>query len=229
MQAEPAALRTPEELVEIGFARSRVVMLNEAHSWWNRCLRTRAVGRRVLPVAYRADARYLAMEALAAEQAHEANRTRRAPEGEPARLGYLGQPEMRRLVQDALDLGFELVPYEAAAEETRSPGDDPMSLEVTNRREAVQARNLVRALAARPPDAKLLVWCGNGHLRKAPGTRWSPMATGSASRAASTRSSSIRPGPSSSRASRPAPERPFRNSETGMRHSCSHWAGRRAG
>ena len=36
--------RTPEELVEIGFSRARVVMMNEAHSGDERCVRTREVG-----------------------------------------------------------------------------------------------------------------------------------------------------------------------------------------
>lgn len=182
----------------IGFGRSRVVLVNEAHDGWRRCVRTREVGRRVLPVAFGAGARYLAMEALSEAVAHEANRTRRTPDptdpgeptgpggsdgaagtgtgGRPRSVGYLDQPDMRALVQDALDLGCTLVAYEAAWDELVAPGDDPMSPEVTNRREALQARNLARAVAALPPDARVLVWCGNGHLWKAPGSRWTPMA-----------------------------------------------------
>jgi hypothetical protein len=38
-QAHP--WRTPEELVEIGFSRARVVMMKEAHSGDERCVRTR--------------------------------------------------------------------------------------------------------------------------------------------------------------------------------------------
>jgi len=166
-------LRTPEELVAVAFGRSRVVMMNEAHSGWQRCIRTREVGRRVLPVAHEAGTRYLAMEALWPGVAAEANRTRRVPESD--KLGYLRQPEMRQLVQDALHLGFTLVAYEASHEECVSPGEDPMGMEATNRREAIQARNLAQALASLPPDAKVLVWCGNGHLGRAPLGQWSPM------------------------------------------------------
>jgi hypothetical protein len=167
-------LRTPEELVAIGFGRSHVVMMNEAHSAWQRCIRTREVGRRVLPVAYAAGARFLAMEALWPTVAAEANRARHVPESD--HLGYIGQPEMRQIVQDGLDLGFTLLAYEASREdEFVRPGEDPMGMAATNRREAIQARNLVQALAALPPDAKLLVWCGNGHLVKAPLRQWSPM------------------------------------------------------
>src|SRR6266511_528361 len=98
-RARSAPLRRPEELVNIGFGRSRVVMMNEAHDGSRRCVRTRAVGRRVLRTAYENGVRHLAMEALWPAVAAQANRTRRVPESD--QLGYLRQPEMRQLVQDA--------------------------------------------------------------------------------------------------------------------------------
>jgi hypothetical protein len=58
------AWRSPEEVVELGFARSSVVLANEAHSGLLRCRRTREIGRRLLPAAHRAGVRRLAMEAL---------------------------------------------------------------------------------------------------------------------------------------------------------------------
>jgi hypothetical protein len=143
--------RTPEELLAIGFTRSRVVMMNEAHNGMKRCVRTREIGLRLLPAAHEAGVRHFAMEALYGP--------------------YLRQPDMQQLVQGAEDLGWRLIPYE-----TREWPTD------TNRREEEQARNLHEALAAMPPDAPLLVWCGNGHLYKAPsewqlpdGGRWEPM------------------------------------------------------
>jgi hypothetical protein len=143
--------RTPEELLAIGFSRSRVVMMNEAHNGMKRCVRTREIGLRLLPAAHEAGVRHFAMEALYGP--------------------YLTQPDMQRLVQGAEDLGWRLIPYETR----ESPTD-------TNRREEQQARNLHEALAAMHPDAPLLVWCGNGHLYKAPsewqlpdGGRWEPM------------------------------------------------------
>jgi hypothetical protein len=160
-------LRTPEELLEVGLGRSRVVMANEAHNGMLRCVRTREVGRRLLPVAHRLGVRHLAMEALwDRELTARANRERTLPESE----GYLGQPEMRRLVQDALDLGLTLVPYEAELD--GAPDTDPMSAEMTSWREREQARNLAAAL----PDGPLLVWCGNSHLTKVDiGAEWKPM------------------------------------------------------
>jgi hypothetical protein len=85
-------LRAPEELLAIGFSRSRVVMVNEAHNGMQRCVRTREIGLRLLPAAHAAGVRHLAMEALYGP--------------------YLTQPDMQRLVQVAEDLGWRLIPYE---------------------------------------------------------------------------------------------------------------------
>ena len=68
--------RTPEELAEIGFSRSRVVMMNEAHSGDQRCIRTRLIGQRLLPALHRLGVRHLAMEALYTRTTDEVNRTR---------------------------------------------------------------------------------------------------------------------------------------------------------
>jgi hypothetical protein len=84
--------RTPEELLAIGFRRSRVVMMNEAHSGMRRCVRTREIGRRLLPLAHEAGIRHLAMEALYGP--------------------YLAQPDMQALIDAAEELGWRLIPYE---------------------------------------------------------------------------------------------------------------------
>lgn len=190
---------SPEELVEIGFAHSRVVMMNEAHNGLERCIRTREVGWRILPTAHAAGVRHLAMEALwSPEIAAQANESRQLPEAEQS---YLSQPEMRAFIHTALDLGWTLVPYEAdlnallrekfdmqvnfdaeideaTRQKLESIREYTTSLEVTNWREEQQARNLIAALDVLPPDTRLLVWCGNGHLQKvAPeSTGWIPMA-----------------------------------------------------
>lgn len=168
--------RTPEELVEIGFGRARVLMMNEAHDGLARCIRTREIGRRILSVAHQIGVRHLAMEALwAPSLADGANRTRQLPEHAG---GYLDQPEMRRFVETALALGWDLIAYEADL------AHQPPSLSewtVVNWREEMQARNLIAALDPLPSNAKILVWCGNGHLTKRPvrphpaGEPWLPM------------------------------------------------------
>jgi hypothetical protein len=179
--------RTPEDLITIGFSRARVVMMNEFHNGLLRCPWTREVGARVLPTAHNAGVHRLAMEALIPHDvAAEANRTRQAPAPEG---GYLAQPEMRLLIQMALDLGWTLHAYEADIgarvrerlgrdvdfnapidEETKRKLESiqayTTSMEVTNWREGVQADNLIGIYNALPEGEKLLVWCGNSHHNK---------------------------------------------------------------
>jgi hypothetical protein len=165
--APPKQWRTPKELVEIGFERSRVVMMNEAHNMLLRSVRTREVGRHILPAAHAAGVRHLAMEALFGEIASHANATRTLPAVEG---GYLSQPEMRALIEAALELGWSLIPYEVTSIRRELDG-----LDATNWRDEHQARNLVDALASMADDEPLLVWCGNGHLTKRAVGAWRPM------------------------------------------------------
>lgn len=194
-----AVWRSPEELVAIGFQRSSVVMMNEAHSGLQRCVRTREVGRRILPAAHQAGVRHVAMEALWPYVfAEEAIRTRQVPV--TTEEGYLAQPEMRQFIQAALDLGWTLFPYEADydahpaerekaegvdwEEEQQTPGLSDAAVETVSWREEQQARNLCNALHALPPGTKLLVWCGNSHHSKerndwfAPMGHWFPRLSG---------------------------------------------------
>ena len=158
----PRGWRTPEELVAVGFDRSRVVMMNEGHDGLKRCIRTRRVGQRVLVAAHEAGVRHLAMEALTPAFAAEANETRALP---VAAGGYLAQAEMRDLIEDALELGWTLVPYEA--DMCLRPSEfEHLSSEETNWRDDQQARNLVSVLKALPGPHPLFVWCGNSHLLK---------------------------------------------------------------
>ena len=185
-----AVWRSPEDLVSIGFQRSSVVMMNEAHNDLQRCVRTREIGRRILPAAHQAGVRHLAMEALwPYSLAEEANRVRQMPE--PTEEGYLAQPEMRRFIQAALDLGWTLVPYEANnevhpaerertesinwEEEKETPILSDVAVKRVNWREEQQARNLSQAHEAMPTGTKLLVWCGNSHHGKENHDWFSPM------------------------------------------------------
>jgi len=195
MQSQPRQIwRSPEEIVEIAFQRASVVMMNEAHDGWKRCIRTRQVGQRILPVAHQAGTRHLAMEALNPVFAEKCNRARQIPD---EKEGYLSQPEMRSFIQTALNLGWSLTPYEAnsfqwlaARHGLNFPntGDlheisnllqqyqtDLLSIEYTNWREEQQARNLIAALQSLPVDTRMLIWCGNGHHSKATLSEWSPM------------------------------------------------------
>lgn len=186
--------RSPEEIVEIGFRRSRVVMMNEAHDGLKRCIRTRQIGRRILPAAHQAGVRHLAMEALDPAFAERANRERTVPD---MQAGYLSQPEMRSLIQAALELGWTLVPYEADhvgwlkarygadyldtkniqdfSSQFRPYRADLLSQEYTDWREEQQSLNIIEVLQTLPVDTKFLVWSGNSHHSKRGDDEWQPM------------------------------------------------------
>jgi hypothetical protein len=153
-------------LLEHALGRSRLVLMNEAHSGRRRCLRTREVGRRLLPIAHRLGIRHIAMEALWDSAVTErANRSRMLEDGLD---GYLGQPEMRALVQAALDLGWTLHGYEADIDVLRGRRG-PEDRAAVNWREDQQARNLGAIVAGLPQSESVLGWCGNGHLCRRPG------------------------------------------------------------
>jgi hypothetical protein len=102
-----------------------------------------------------------------------ANRDRRLP---GVGAGYLSQPEMRQLIDDALGLDWTLISYEA--DMPRKPtAFKSLSIEETNWREEQQTQNIAEALAQLPADAPLLVWCGNHHLAKNRTGEWQPMGT----------------------------------------------------
>jgi hypothetical protein len=107
-----------EDVIRWGFAQSPVVMANEAHDGLTRCIRTREVGVRMIQAAHEAGVRRLAMEALP----WPAPGTQGPIQAIPATaMGYLGQPDMRRLIQTALDLGWSLWAYEVVLD-TAVPG-----------------------------------------------------------------------------------------------------------
>jgi hypothetical protein len=169
-----AAWRTPQELVEEGFRRGRVVMLNEAHHGLTRCVRTRQLGRQLLPSAHAMGVRHLAMEALQPGDAEAANTTRRPPDDAG---GYLAQPDMRDLIQVALELGWTLWRYEADIDHAPDAVVEQglMSQAFTNWREIEQARNLAAVLAGLTASGRLLVWCGNSHASKMAQDDWTSM------------------------------------------------------
>jgi hypothetical protein len=164
--------RSVEEVVQWGFAHAPVVTANEAHNGLARCVRTREVGVRMIRAAHEAGVRRLAMEALAWPGRDVPGPILDIP---PASGGYLGQPDMRRLIAAALELGWSLWAYEAVFEMTAD--SDPahyQTMEFTNWREREQAANLCRLTAADPAEP-LLVWCGNGHASKNQIGDWIPM------------------------------------------------------
>jgi hypothetical protein len=164
--------RPVEDLVRWGFAHAPVVMANEAHNGLARCVRTREVGVRMVRAAHEAGVRRLAMEVLPHRPGDPQGPVLAVPEETEA---YLGQPDMRRLMASALDLGWTLWAYEAVFEVTPDTDLNHLrSMEFTNWREREQAANLSRLLDAAPGEP-LLVWCGNSHASKAEHEEWIPM------------------------------------------------------
>jgi hypothetical protein len=138
--------RSVEELVRWGFAHAPVVMANEAHSGLARCVRTRDVGCRMVRAAHQAGVRRLAMEALAWPAGGTPGPVHALP---PAHGGYLAQPDMRRLMGAALELGWSLWACEAVFD--AAPDADPaelLTMTFTNWREREQAGTLGRLLEA---------------------------------------------------------------------------------
>jgi hypothetical protein len=146
---------TAEELVARGFERTRVVLMNEASAGMKRSVRTRRTGKRILPVAWAAGARLLAIEAMG------------VPGGTPPVPGVLEQPEMAEFLATARRLGFRLSGYDANA------GATPLQLRTktkspaySNWRDDQQAANLAKLLQELPPHDRMLVWAGNLHHTK---------------------------------------------------------------
>lgn len=86
---------------------------------------------------------------------------------------YTGDPVFAEFVRESVQAGYTLVPYEHI----------PMNLkllspeEILAAREDGQAQNIIAATLAKNPQAKIFIYVGYGHVRKAGGdiARWSNM------------------------------------------------------
>jgi hypothetical protein len=149
-------------------------MANEAHDGWTHSARTRESGISIIEAAHAAGVRRLAMEALNWPSPGVAGPIRAFP----ARAGgYLAQPDMRKLIAAALDLGWSLWAYDPEEVPAGTDPTDPaamLTMEFTNWRDREQARNLSRLVkdAAGEP---LLVWYGGDHAAKVPAGAWVTM------------------------------------------------------
>jgi hypothetical protein len=159
-----------EELAGVAFGAAPVVMANEAHDGWRRCVRTRRVGVRLVRAAHALGVRDLAMEALPAPQPRQPLAWTEQP---PVEGGYLAQPDMRELTAAALAQGWRLWSYEAWTDPALFAAPEQLvTMKHTNWREREQALNLAVVTAQVP---RLLVWCGNGHATREAHDDWVPM------------------------------------------------------
>jgi hypothetical protein len=162
--------QSPSEIVAQAFSSHDVVMINEGHNGFARCIRTRRVGLAVLPAAHEHGCRHLAVEALP----NPTNGPKFSTVA-PTSFGYFAHPEMIDFLQGALHLGWTLVAYEAATDldKVRSSGTE--TIDDVNDRERRQATSLAEAKLVIGSGNKLLVWCGNGHHAKQSVQGWRPM------------------------------------------------------
>jgi hypothetical protein len=125
--------------------RNQVVFINEAHH----VPRHRAFTLALLPRLRALGFTYLAAEALG-----ETDSVLRARTYPAKSTGYYtNEPTFGELVRTALQLGFTLVPYEAA-EATQDA------------RESGQARNLVERILSKDPHARVIVHAGYEHINE---------------------------------------------------------------
>ena len=153
------------EAIRAAVRDRQVVMVNEEH----RYPAHRAFVHLMLPHLWDLGFRYLAVEAL--DDADQDIHAR----GYPTRRSgsYIGDPVFADLLRTALQLGFTLVPYEAAEPCQPDPGN-PMSCQ--DARELGQARNLIARTLEQDPRARILVHVGRGHNAKVETEQLSMMA-----------------------------------------------------
>ena len=160
-----AELVTIEDLMTSAAAHSPILIVNEAHDGSAVCTRTRRVGKELLPVLDGLGFKVLAMEALNDGYALFANCHRTLPTNDDPR-NYTAAPDLRAMMQTALDLGWNLAAYDISVKEAgwmidRTP-QQYQSFEYTQLREIVEGLNLTRTFRQHG-SSPMLIWCGNGH------------------------------------------------------------------
>lgn len=156
-RAEPAL----EAIIAAARGR-RLVILNEAHH----ASSCRAFAARALARLRSEGFDLLAAEAFTSDP--EVRFARRMANGEPVTTdlaNYTRDPVYAELIRQARAAGYRLACYEMTP--AQSPPDDvdgPTRIAV---REAAEAANLA-ALLKDNPDARMVVYCGHGHLAEKP-------------------------------------------------------------
>jgi hypothetical protein len=156
------AIETILELAD----RRQAIMVNEAHH----VPLHRAFTIQLLEGLYRRGFRYFAAETLTAKD--KALRARGYPTLDSGSL--LHEPLYADLVRIAMQLGYQIVPYEfeeAKGKRIGEPASDDENFVATqNAREGGQARNLKDRIFSHDPKAKILVHAGYAHIAKKPAT-----------------------------------------------------------
>lgn len=137
------------------------VALNESHT----SPRHRDFARRLLKPLKDQGFRYFAAEAFTADPAEFSESI---ASGAPTFSSgyYLRDPAFGRLVREALELGFVLVPYEAS-EAVNGPSPQG-GRAYHDYRESSQAKNLFDRTLAKDPEAKVFIYAGYSHIIEEP-------------------------------------------------------------
>jgi len=159
VRVEPAA-----KYIIDHYGEEPIIMFNEAHSRGQ----NRAFMRDLLPALYEKGFRCLAIETLDYTDSTLNQR------GYPTlKTGYyLREPAFGQLIREALELGFDLLPYE---DTTTVYNQQKTYLENQNSREQAQAENIA-AYQKEHPGTKMVVYAGHGHIEKKSDGEWVKMA-----------------------------------------------------
>lgn len=128
----------------------QIVILNEAHH----IPIHRVFTSTLLKELYQSGFRYLGAETLS----HEDSLLNQRKYPTLASGYYTKEPQYGNLIREALQLGFQLFPYEAATPEEFASGKT---------REIAQAHNIEKIIR-RDPKAKILIHCGYSHVFETP-------------------------------------------------------------
>ncbi|HEY6457817.1 MAG TPA: hypothetical protein VIY90_21285 [Steroidobacteraceae bacterium] len=128
--------------------KSQIVMINEAHH----VPQHRAFAIQLLGILRKRGFRYFAAETLSAEDS--GLQSRGYPVEKPPSGYYTAEPLYGDLVRTALQLGFRVIPYEAAA------------FRNSEEREQGEAANLVQRVFKNDPRAKLVIYAGFSHINE---------------------------------------------------------------
>lgn len=135
--------------------QEQIVLINEAHHIADH----RRFTASLLEGLYQNGFRYLAVETITHGRAAALNERKYPFQNNGT---YLVEPQYGELVRNALELGFELLAYDA------SYGDN------YSNRDSVQALNIL-AVLEKNPNAKILVHAGYGHIYEGSNSHWTKM------------------------------------------------------
>ncbi|GAB3642502.1 hypothetical protein [Spirosoma arcticum] len=128
----------------------QIIILNEAHH----IPIHRVFTSTLLKELYQSGFRYLGAETLS----HEDSLLNQRKYPTLASGYYTKEPQYSNLIREALQLGYQLFPYEAATPEEFASGKT---------REIAQARH-IETIIKRDPKAKILIHCGYSHVIETP-------------------------------------------------------------